>query len=102
MNLRTTLNVTSVQNTGETGDIHSSSGKVKTESRQYHLKGKRDGYLRKNSFCLQLSSDVSGRNAETKVRGRLKEKESEEREKRENEDKLRKELTSKYEKWNKG
>ena len=56
-----------------------------------------------NTFiCLQLSSDVSGRNAETKVRGRLKEKESEEREKRENEDKLRKELTSKYEKWNKG
>jgi hypothetical protein len=49
-----------------------------------------------------LSSDVSGRHAETKVRGRLKDKEAEDREKRENEEKLRKELTSKYQKWNKG
>ncbi len=54
------------------------------------------------SLCFQLSSDVSGRDAETKVRGRLKEKEAEEREKRESNDKLRQELTSKYEKWNRG
>jgi hypothetical protein len=45
---------------------------------------------------------VSGRDAETKVRGRLKEKESADREKRENEEKLRKEMTEKYDKWNKG
>ena len=51
---------------------------------------------------LQLSSEVSGRDAETKVRGRLKEKESAEKEKRENEEKLRKELTEKFNKWNKG
>jgi hypothetical protein len=51
---------------------------------------------------FQLSSDVSGRDAETKVRGRLKEKESADREKRENEEKLRKEMTEKYDKWNKG
>ena len=53
-------------------------------------------------FLLQLSSDVSGRNAETKVRGRLKEKESEEKEKKESEAKLRQELESKYSKWNRG
>ena len=51
---------------------------------------------------FQLSSEVSGRDAETKVRGRLKEKESAEKEKRENEEKLRKELSEKFNKWNKG
>ena len=49
-----------------------------------------------------MSSEVSGRDAKTKVRGRLKDREEEEREKKEKSEALRKEMEAKYAKWNKG
>lgn len=62
-------------------------------------------------FCLeivlylfvwfQLSSDVSGRNAETKVRGRLKAKAEEEEQKRK-EQEITEEVKAKYSRWSKG
>ena len=57
-------------------------------------------------FCyisfFQLSSDISGRDAVTKVRGRLKDKEEEKRLKEERDAAFRKEMEAKYAKWNKG
>jgi pre-mRNA-splicing factor CWC26 len=49
-----------------------------------------------------LSSDVSGRNAETKVRGRLRDKEEEKRLKKERDEAFKIEMTAKYAKWNRG
>ena len=51
---------------------------------------------------FQLSSEVSGRDAKTKVRGRLKDREEEERMKKEKADTVRKEVEAKYAKWNRG
>lgn len=48
-----------------------------------------------------LSSDVSGRNAETKVRGRLKAKAEEEEQKRK-EQEITEEVKAKYSRWSKG
>ena len=53
-------------------------------------------------FFFQLSSEVSGRDAKTKVRGRLKDREEEERMKKEKADTVRKEVEAKYAKWNRG
>ena len=53
-------------------------------------------------FFFQLSSEVSGRDAKTKVRGRLKDREEEERMKTEKADTVRKEVEAKYAKWNRG
>ena len=51
---------------------------------------------------LQLSTDVSGKGAATKVRGRLRDKEEEERAKKEANEAFRKDLEARYAKWNKG
>ena len=53
-------------------------------------------------ILLQLSTDVSGKGAATKVRGRLKNKEEEERAKKEANEAFRKDLEARYAKWNKG
>ena len=53
-------------------------------------------------FLLQLSTDVSGKGAATKVRGRLRDKEEEERAKKEANEAFRKDLEARYAKWNKG
>ena len=45
---------------------------------------------------------MSGRDAKTKVRGRMKDREEEEREKKERIEAVRKEMEAKYAKWNKG
>lgn len=50
----------------------------------------------------KLSSEVSGRGAATKVRGRLKDKQEEERLKKDRDEAFRKEMEAKYAKWNKG
>ena len=52
-------------------------------------------------FLLQLSADVSGRGAETKVRGRLKEKEREEQRKKEANE-ITEQVKEKYSRWSKG
>ena len=49
-----------------------------------------------------MSDEVSGRNAETKVRGRLRDKQEEERLKKERDEAFRKEMEAKYAKWNRG
>ena len=49
----------------------------------------------------RLGSEVSGRDAETKVRGRLKEKEEEERKKAEANE-INDEVKEKYSRWRKG
>ena len=51
---------------------------------------------------LQLSSEVSGRGAKTKVRGRLKNEEEEEKLKKERAEMVRKDMEAKYARWNKG
>ena len=51
---------------------------------------------------FQLSSDVSGKDAKTKIRGRKKDKEEEERLKKERDEAFRKEMEAKYAKWNRG
>ena len=53
-------------------------------------------------YFFQLRSEVSGRDAKTKVRGRLKDREEEERMKKEKADTVRKEVEAKYAKWNRG
>ena len=50
---------------------------------------------------FQLSSEVSGRGAETKVRGRLKEKAEEERKKKEKNE-ITDAVKDKYKQWSKG
>jgi len=50
---------------------------------------------------LQISSDVSGRGAETVVRGRLKAKQEEARKKKENNE-ITEEVKKKYQQWSKG
>ncbi len=50
----------------------------------------------------KLDASVSGRFAETKVRGRLRDKEKEEREKKEKNEKEMAEAKKKYSRWNKG
>ena len=49
-----------------------------------------------------MSAEVSGKGAKTKVRGRLKDKEEEERLKKERAEAFRKEMEAKYAKWNRG
>ena len=51
---------------------------------------------------LQLSSEVSGRGAKTKVRGRLKNEAEEEKLKKERAEMVRKDMEAKYARWNKG
>ena len=51
---------------------------------------------------LQLSSEVSGRGAKTKIRGRLKDKEEEEKIAKERAELVRKDMEAKYARWNKG
>ena len=51
---------------------------------------------------LQLSSEVSGRGAKTKVRGRLKDEAEEEKLKKERAELVRKDMEAKYARWNKG
>jgi hypothetical protein len=53
-------------------------------------------------FTFKLSNVISGRDAETKIRGRLKEKADQAKAKNEKEEKLRKELEEKFSKWNRG
>ena len=53
-------------------------------------------------ISLQLSSEVSGRGAKTKVRGRLKDKEEEEKIAKERAELVRKDMEAKYARWNKG
>ena len=54
------------------------------------------------SLFLQLSSEVSGRGAKTKIRGRLKDKEEEEKIAKERAELVRKDMEAKYARWNKG
>ena len=54
------------------------------------------------SIFLQLSSEVSGRGAKTKIRGRLKDKEEEEKIAKERAELVRKDMEAKYARWNKG
>jgi hypothetical protein len=54
------------------------------------------------SMFLQLSSEVSGRGAKTKIRGRLKDKEEEEKIAKERAELVRKDMEAKYARWNKG
>ena len=54
-----------------------------------------------SNFVLQLSADVSGRNAETKVRGRYKEK-LEEESRRKEKAAIPDEIKAKYAAWSKG
>jgi len=49
-----------------------------------------------------LSSEVSGRGAKTKIRGRLKDKEEEEKIAKERAELVRKDMEAKYARWNKG
>ena len=54
------------------------------------------------SFPFQLSSDVSGRHAQTKIRGRMKDKAEEEQLTQDRIQADRKEMEVKYSRWNKG
>lgn len=49
-----------------------------------------------------MSAEVSGKGAKTKVRGRLKDKEEEERIKKERAELVRKDMEARYARWNKG
>ena len=67
----------------------------------------RDTFFSNNVFFLlfiylQLSSEVSGRGAKTKVRGRLKDEAEEEKLKKERAELVRKDMEAKYARWNKG
>jgi len=60
-------------------------------------------HKRKEAKALEgLSSEVSGRGAKTKVRGRLKNEAEEEKLKKERAEMVRKDMEAKYARWNKG
>merc|ERR1712096_387353 len=57
---------------------------------------------REKDAILNLDNSKSGRGAETVVRGRLKDKEREKKEKEEKTAEVRKQMEEKYSRWNKG